>query len=65
MPSTGSLTDLARPISAAARPATHLVAALFAAFLGLFILWGAGFAQTSAVHNAAHDTRHSNAFPCH
>jgi cobalt transporter subunit CbtB len=24
-----------------------------------------GFAPVSAVHNAAHDTRHSAAFPCH
>jgi cobalt transporter subunit CbtB len=41
------------------------VAALLAALLGLFLLWGVGFAQLSAFHNAAHDTRHSNAFPCH
>jgi cobalt transporter subunit CbtB len=24
-----------------------------------------GFAPISAVHNAAHDTRHTAAFPCH
>ena len=34
-------------------------------FLGIVILYGAGFVQTSAVHNAAHDMRHSQAFPCH
>lgn len=33
--------------------------------LGLLILYGAGFVQTSAVHNAAHDMRHSAGFPCH
>lgn len=33
--------------------------------LGLVMLFGAGFVQTSAVHNAAHDVRHSLAFPCH
>jgi cobalt transporter subunit CbtB len=39
---------------------------LFAAFLlGVVILYGAGFAQVSAVHNAAHDMRHSQGFPCH
>ncbi|MGE5159316.1 MAG: CbtB domain-containing protein [Gemmatimonas sp.] len=39
---------------------------LFAAFLlGALILYGAGFAQASAVHNAAHDMRHSQGFPCH
>lgn len=39
--------------------------ALLAALLGLFLLWGVGFSPLSAFHNAAHDTRHSNAFPCH
>ncbi len=33
--------------------------------LGMVFLFGAGFVQTSAVHNAAHDVRHSLAFPCH
>jgi cobalt transporter subunit CbtB len=33
--------------------------------LGVVILYGAGFMQTSAVHNAAHDMRHSQGFPCH
>jgi len=36
-----------------------------ALFVGLVILYGAGFVQTSAVHNAAHDMRHSQGFPCH
>ncbi len=33
--------------------------------LGFVFLFGAGFVQTSAVHNAAHDVRHSLSFPCH
>ena len=41
------------------------VAVLLAASLGLFLLCGVGFSHLSAFHNAAHDTRHSNAFPCH
>jgi len=45
--------------------ASAAVAALVAALLGLFLLWGVGFSHLSEVHNAAHDTRHSNAFPCH
>lgn len=36
-----------------------------AAILGLVVLYGVGFAQTPAVHNAAHDMRHSQGFPCH
>jgi cobalt transporter subunit CbtB len=36
-----------------------------AALLGAFLIFGVGFSHVSAFHNAAHDTRHSNAFPCH
>lgn len=36
-----------------------------AAFLGLTFVFIAGFAQVDAIHNAAHDTRHSIGFPCH
>jgi cobalt transporter subunit CbtB len=42
-----------------------LVPALLAAGLGCVLLFGAGFANISALHNAAHDARHSDAFPCH
>ena len=45
--------------------ASAAAAALLAALLGLFLLWGVGFSHLGAFHNAAHDTRHSNAFPCH
>jgi len=38
-------------------------AAIVAAMLGLFILYGVGFAQIT--HDTAHDTRHSTGFPCH
>lgn len=36
-----------------------------ALLLGGVILFAAGFLNTAAVHNAAHDTRHSQGFPCH
>lgn len=32
---------------------------------GVIILLGVGFLPMAEVHNAAHDTRHSLAFPCH
>ncbi|MBY4676043.1 CbtB domain-containing protein [Marinobacterium arenosum] len=35
------------------------------AALGLFIVLAVGMLPMDAVHNAAHDTRHSAAFPCH
>ncbi len=38
---------------------------LTAIVLGLFIVGFVGFSHVEAVHNAAHDTRHANAFPCH
>lgn len=48
----------------AARSET-LIAAAMAALLGGFLVWGVGFSPIEALHNAAHDTRHSMAFPCH
>lgn len=38
---------------------------LMAALLGLVIIGVSGFAQMDVLHNAAHDYRHSMAFPCH
>jgi cobalt transporter subunit CbtB len=49
-------------VSAAAR---QTIPAIVALLLGGFFLLGAGFAPVEAVHNAAHDTRHAFAFPCH
>jgi cobalt transporter subunit CbtB len=36
-----------------------------AALLGIVVIASAGFAPLQAVHNAAHDYRHSMGFPCH
>lgn len=36
-----------------------------AAFLGLVVIGVTGFSHMDAMHNAAHDYRHSMAFPCH
>ncbi len=49
---------------AAPRQAIVLSAAL-ALMLGVFVLFGVGFAQPELLHNAAHDTRHAFTFPCH
>lgn len=32
---------------------------------GAMILFAVGFLPMDAAHNAAHDTRHALAFPCH
>ena len=42
-----------------------LTASFIAAFLGSVLIYGVGLAQPNALHNAAHDTRHVMAFPCH
>jgi cobalt transporter subunit CbtB len=39
----------------------HVAALAF----GAIILFAVGFMPMSQAHNAAHDTRHSFAFPCH
>ncbi len=59
--------SLASPAQATVQTerATVVISALFAALLGVFVTWGVGFSHIAALHNAGHDTRHSNAFPCH
>ncbi|MFT7372735.1 MAG: cobalt transporter subunit CbtB [Oleiphilaceae bacterium] len=32
---------------------------------GVIMIFAVGFMPVDAAHNAAHDTRHSLAFPCH
>ncbi|MEQ8353954.1 MAG: CbtB domain-containing protein [Kiloniellaceae bacterium] len=32
---------------------------------GLGLVFVTGFASSATLHNAAHDTRHAMAFPCH
>lgn len=52
-------------LSTAATDANVVVQAVLAMALGLFVVGVVGFSHISAVHNAAHDVRHANAFPCH
>ena len=40
-------------------------AILIAACLGLGLVFLAGFAPADVLHNAAHDFRHTQNFPCH
>lgn len=41
------------------------VAALLLFMVGSFLIYGAGFANSHLLHNAAHDTRHALSFTCH
>lgn len=45
-------------------PAERLPALCVLAF-GLAIVYGVAFSPFTHAHNAAHDTRHANGFPCH
>lgn len=66
MPNNPTITASSSSVAGKDRGAVTTTApALAAAFLGLFFIWGVGFSHIDAIHNAAHDTRHSNAFPCH
>ena len=42
-----------------------MTAVLLGLFVGAFFILGVGFTHSDTIHNAAHDTRHSAAFPCH
>jgi len=53
------------PAPAISETQRRLAAPLAAAVLGLFVLFVTGLAQPDFLHNAAHDSRHSFAFPCH
>ena len=41
------------------------IAGISALLLGVFFIYGVGFAGADIIHSAAHDGRHSIAFPCH
>ncbi|QRM55795.1 CbtB-domain containing protein [Sinorhizobium sp. BG8] len=43
----------------------RLLAGLAALLIGGFLVFGAGLANSSVLHDTAHDTRHSYGFPCH
>ncbi len=43
----------------------RFTAGILALLLGLFLVFGAGFAHSSVLHDTAHDVRHANGFPCH
>ena len=52
-------------VSGAKQRADALIGVVLAALLGTLIIFMIGFSHIDAFHNAAHDTRHSNGFPCH
>ncbi len=45
--------------------AERVATAAIGGLIGIFLLLGVGFAAPTTIHNAAHDARHANSFPCH
>ena len=65
MPHTISSGTLHRTLERLASRSAEIAPAIAAAALGLVLLYGTGFAQPELLHDAAHDVRHTFAFPCH
>lgn len=65
MSTISSTARTARTTSTTVTLSQRLGAAVLASILGASLVYFAGFSHIEAVHNAAHDTRHSAAFPCH
>ena len=49
----------------AVKSETNLVSIAFVAFMGLSVLFIAGFASSATLHDTAHDMRHAIGFACH
>jgi cobalt transporter subunit CbtB len=58
------MTDLATQTAVVSRNSRALPA-LAALIFGIGLLFAAGLAWPSALHNATHDTRHALGLPCH
>ena len=43
----------------------RMTIALSALLFGVFLVYGAGLANSATLHDTAHDTRHAYGFPCH
>jgi len=57
-------TDITRRETSVAL-SSRVASAGLAIIFGILLVYGAGFAQPQVIHDAAHDSRHAFAFPCH
>lgn len=73
VPASPRITSIARGIvmTAASTVSTqsitqaNVLPALSSIVAGVLLIFAVGFSHISVAHNAAHDTRHAAAFPCH
>ncbi len=59
------MTTASASLGVSASRQSRLMQLALAGVLGFFIVGFVGFSHMEVVHNAAHDYRHSMAFPCH
>ncbi len=58
--------SVALPITGArAGVAARVWSAIAVLVFGISIIYVVGFSTITKVHNATHDNRHANGFPCH
>ena len=63
----GTVSAIAAPpdaLPAVGFPSRFAIGAV-AVIAGALLLFGAGFANSQVLHDAAHDARHGLGFPCH
>lgn len=59
------MTTTANAIAPSAATRETRVLAVLTLAAGLAVVFLTGFAHSATLHDAAHDTRHAMAFPCH
>lgn len=59
------MTSASDSVTSGVSSQSRAIQLCLAGLLGLFVIGFVGFAQADVAHNAAHDYRHSMAFPCH
>lgn len=59
------MTTMTKTTTTTKATSSNLVAITFMALLGAAMVFVAGHAQSGALHDAAHDVRHTAGFPCH
>ena len=57
--------NLTQTVSTSTARANVVMQAIFAVMIGGLVVFAAGLANSDALHDAAHDVRHSTGFPCH
>ena len=60
-----SISSVVKSKTAITTHQSALIQIFGALVLAAALIYGVGFASMGVAHNAAHDTRHAVAFPCH